>query len=355
MLFLLRRKGRKTNYFKKLSKMIIFDKITIKLRERKMRFVITGGTGHIGNNLIRKINQKFPEVEVLAFVRRENPKELVGAKYTPVLQELNKENFEKLIEKEDIVVHLAGVIDLKNNKKELTYNINFLLAKDVADVCLEKGVKRFVYVGSVDAIYREGDGEIKEPEKYYPDKMEGNYGITKALASEYVLNLIENNLDFNAVMVLPTAVIGVNDYKPSAAGKIILDTLRGKAELGIKGGYNFVDVEDVANAILTLCQTENRGQYILSGNNVSVKELYGKINDYKGLKKKPIIIPTWIARLACPFVNVLNKITLKALLDSHNYSCQRASEDFGYKPTEVDKTVQKTIDWFEENQEKFKK
>ena len=120
-------------------------------------------------------------------------------------------------------------------------------------------------------------------------------------------------------MVLPTAVIGVNDYKPSAAGKIILDTISGKAELGIKGGYNFVDVEDVAGAILILCQTENRGQYIVSGNNVSVKELYEKINSYKNLKKKPIIIPTWIARLACPFVNVLNKITLKALLDSHNY------------------------------------
>lgn len=320
-----------------------------------MRFVITGGTGHIGNNLIRMINQNFPEAEVLAFVRRENPKELAGAKYTPVLESLNKENLNKIISSEDIVVHLAGVIDLKNNQKELTNKINFLLAKDVADVCLEKNVKRFVYVGSVDAIYREGDGEIKEPIKYYPDKMEGNYGISKARASEYVLNMIENNNGFNAVMVLPTAVIGVNDYKPSAAGKIILDTLRGKAELGIKGGYNFVDVEDVAGAILTLCQTENRGQYILSGHNVSVPELYGKINQYKGLKKKPIIFPTWVAKLACPFVNVLNKITLKALLDSHNYSCQRASGDFGYKPTDIDKTVQKTIDWFEKNQELFKK
>ena len=320
-----------------------------------MRFIITGGTGHIGNNLIRLINQNFSDAEILAYVRRENPKELAGAKYTPVLEELNKDNFANIVEKDDIVVHLAGVIDLKNNQKELTNKINFLLAKDIADVCLEKGVKRFVYVGSVDAIYREGDGEIEEPEKYYPDKMEGNYGISKAKASEYILNMFENNPEFNGVMVLPTAVIGVNDYKPSAAGKIILDTLRGKAELGIKGGYNFVDVEDVAGAILTLCQTDNKGQYILSGHNISVPKLYGKINEYKGLKKKPIIFPTWVARLACPFVNVLNKITLKALLDSHNYSCQRASEDFGYTPTDIDKTVQKTIDWFEKNHEKFKK
>ena len=135
----------------------------------------------------------------------------------------------------------------------------------------------------------------------------------------------------------------------------MLDTISGKAELGIKGGYNFVDVRDVAKAIYDLSKTGNRGQYIISGHSVSVVELYQKINEYKGLKKKPIIFPTWLAKMACPFVKVLNKITIKALQEPHDYSSEKATKDFGYQPTDIDQTIRSVCDWFAHNKEIFAK
>lgn len=320
-----------------------------------MRYVITGGTGHIGNNFIRYINQIDENAEIIALVRKKNPRELEGAKCTQVVGNLTKEHLEENIKEGDVVVHLAGFIDLSNTKKEECYNINYVLTKTITDICLAKNVKKYIYVGSVDGIYRENDDVIAEPEAYYPEKIEGNYGQSKAMASGYVLDIINKNPQFDCAIVLPTAVIGINDYKPSAVGKIILDVLRGKAELGIKGGYNFVDVIDVAKAIYDIANKDVKGQYIISGNCVSVEQLYQAINEYKKFDKSPIIFPTWLANLACPFVSVLSKITIKALSEPHNYSSLRAQQDFGYQATDFKTTLKNTIDWLEENKEKLLK
>lgn len=321
-----------------------------------MRYVITGGTGHIGNNLIRYINEVAKDAEVVALLRKKNPKELEGASCTQVVGNLaDREFLSQNIYEGDVVVHLAGLIDLSNKKKQQCIDINYNLTRLITDVCIEKKVAKYIYVGSVDGITREGDGEICEPEGYYPEKIEGNYGKTKAMACAYVLQKIKENPDFNCAIVLPSAVIGINDFKPSAVGKIVLDVLCGKAELGIKGGYNFVDVRDVAKAIYDLSQTQLRGQYIISGRSVAVEELYHKINEYKGFKKKPIIFPTWLAKIACPFVKVLSKITIKALGEPHEYSSAKASRDFGYQARPFDETIKDTIDWLEKNKEKLLK
>ncbi|MGN0989806.1 MAG: hypothetical protein ACI4N6_05815, partial [Eubacteriales bacterium] len=133
--------------------------------------------------------------------------------------------------------------------------------------------------------------------------------------------------------------------------KVILDSINGKAEFGIRGGYNFVDVIDVCKVIYALSNNDKRGQYIISGQNVTVKELYEFINRQKGLKSKPIIIPFWLVYLCLPFVKVLNKITLKALTEPHDYSSLRASEELGYTATPFDITLKNTVTWFDENKD----
>ena len=150
-------------------------------------------------------------------------------------------------------------------------------------------------------------------------------------------------------MVLPSAVIGVHDYKPSAVGRVVLNTLLKKPQFGLDGGYNFVDVQDVCKGIYSLIMSEKRDQFILSGENVSVKELYGFINRQKGWKKKPIIFPNWLVKFVAPFTSVLSPVTVKALCEPHRYSYRKAEQELGYHPTPIEKTLKETVEWFEEN------
>lgn len=315
------------------------------------QYIITGASGHIGNNLVKYINSYEPDASIKILTRRKITKELKNTTFEQIIGDFSNNQFlENNITPDSIVIHLAGLIDLSDKKIDELYQTNYIITKNICDICIAKSVKKFIYVGSVDGIYKpERNAVISEPNNYYPDKIIGNYGKTKALASKYVLDAINANPEFNAAIVLPSAVIGANDMKPSAVGNIILNVLKGKPEFGMKGGYNFVDVKDVCYVIYTLCNGNFRDQYIVSGHNITVKELYTAINKLKNLKLKPIIIPTFLVYILSPFIKVLSPITIKALLEPHNYSSQKAKTELGLITTPFEQTLADTVNDIENN------
>lgn len=311
-------------------------------------YVITGASGHIGNNMVRTVNKRDAQAHVTVLSRREIGRELAGTDCRVEIGDLFDCHFlEDNIKQNDIVIHMAGYIDLTDKHPAETYRVNVELTKRITDVC-ERAGARFIYMGSVDGLPRpSGDEEITEDVPLDPDAVEGHYGKSKARAMQYVLDKAAACPDFSAAIVLPSAVIGVNDFRPSAVGGVIRSVLHGGAELGVRGGYNFVDVEDVCAATYTLAQNDERGMFILSGENVTVEELYRAINHKKGYRRPIILFPVWLLRLFLPFVRVLNKITLKALTEPHRYSSARAARLLGYEPTPFPETLDKTIGFFE--------
>ena len=319
-----------------------------------MRYIITGASGHIGNNLVRYINQVEPSATVVALTRRKIFTELSGAICQQVIGDISSKDFlDIVIQPTDKVIHLAGVIDLTDKKQDLLYNVNYLGAKTITDVCLQKNVAKYIYVGSVDAIYKPVDTIIYEPTDYPTKDLVGGYAKTKAMATGYVKSVIDNNPNFNASYVLPSAVVGEYDFKPSAVGKIILNTILNKPEIGLKGGYNFVAVSDVVKAIYKLLNLDVKDGFILSGEPATVKDFYLYINSSINRKAKPIILPTFVAKLAMPFVKILNKITLKALADPHNYSNQKAKQVLGIDFLSAKASVDRACKWFIDNKNLF--
>ena len=311
------------------------------------RWVITGATGHIGNNLVRLLNAERPEDEVIALLRHPAGPELAGTHCRMAVGQLDDEAFlRSVIRAGDTVVHLACRIDLRDRGREETFRVNVGLTEHLLAVCRTVPVGRFLYAGSVDGIAKSGDGVICEPEDYDPAAVSGNYGRSKAAAMHRVLQVMREEPDFPAAMVLPTAVIGPEDRKPSAVGRVIRSCIAGKPEFGIPGGYDFVDVRDVCRALLTLGEGTLRDQYILSGHPVSVEQLYRDVNRLLGVRRRPVIFPTALVRPFVPLTRTLNKITLKALTEPHSYSCTRATAAFGYQPTPWEDTVRDTEEWF---------
>lgn len=319
-----------------------------------MAYVIIGATGHIGNNIVRQLVNQQKEVKVIV---RKIDKSIANLPITYLIGDVfNKEFLEKCIDSEDVVMHFAGIIDIKNNQKEATYNINYLGTIKITDVCLEKRVKKYIYCSSVDAIYKPTINEvISEPTKMEIDKFKQNYPKSKALATQYVMSIMNDNPSFNVAIIYPSAVIGVNDWKPSYVGKVIQDCLLGKVEFGIRGGYNFVDVDDLALATINLADNNQRGNYIFSGHNVTVFELYETINKMIGKKRFIWHVPMFIVHLAIPFVPYLSRFMLGVILENHNYDSSKAQKDLGFELTPFEVTIRKTIDWFANNNLPIKK
>lgn len=304
-------------------------------------YIVTGATGHIGNTVVKYLVDAGKKVRVLL---RKIDDSISGLDIEYKVGNIFEEKFlAQNINKGDTVIHLAGLIDVKNKQKEETYRINYLGTKLLVDLSLNKGVKKFIYFSTTDVLEKNNNGDfIKEPSHINPDNFKSNYGHSKALATSYLLNLQKQQNKMNIIILYPSAVIGINDYKPSYVGKVICDVIKNRPQFSIDGGYNFVDVEDIAKFTVKICDVEESNSYILSGTQISVDQLYKAINKVLNKEKKIRKVPNFLVRLAIPFVPYLSKYTLETLQDKSKYDCSKAMQA-GYSISPFIKTVEKAV------------
>ena len=311
-----------------------------------MSIVITGSTGHIGNNIARYLAGQNEDI-VLLVRRIDKSIEDINAK--KVIGNVFDEKFlNENINEGDVVVHLAGVIDIKNNKKEETLKINYEGTKTLLDVSIKNKAKRFIYFSTTDCILK-NDEIIKEPSTMYPEKLLDNYNHSKALATKYVMDKRNENKDIMINILYPSAVIGINDYKPSAIGKVVKDIIANKMQFGIKGGYNFVDVSDISLATYNLLQLKNNEDYLLTGRYVSIIEFYKIVNSVLNKRKTTIKIPLFLVYPFIPFVPYLSKFVIKTINQNPNFDNSKFKDLLNKDITKFEDTIKNTTEFFKNN------
>src|SRR5690606_13426468 len=127
-------------------------------------------------------------------------------------------------------------IDLMNKHLMQTFRTNVGLTKRLIAIAKRKNC-RFVYMSSVDVIPKSKRGWVSEPLFIDTKKRKSYYKASKEIATELVVNAMHEGL--NGIILYPAAVIGIHDYKPSAAGRELLNITRHKVLFSLHGGYNF--------------------------------------------------------------------------------------------------------------------
>lgn len=87
------------------------------------------------------------------------------------------------------------------------------------------------------------------------------------------------------VAVLPTAPVGVGDWKPTPTGQMIVDFMRGKmiARPPASGGMNLVDVEQVAQAHVAALERGTIGErFVIGGENFTFDALWDLLAELTG-------------------------------------------------------------------------
>ena len=181
------------------------------------------------------------------------------------------------------------------------------------------------------------------------------YDASKAQGEEVVQNFIKKGLE--ATIVNPTGVIGPYDYTPSRMGQFFLDIYNGRFPALIQGGFDWVDVRDVIQAII---QAEKKGRcgekYILSGQYASTKELAVMANKWTDLKVPFFCSPLWMAKCGIPFAKILSLIngkeplvtkeSIEALSLDKKISNKKAQNELGFIPRELTISIRDTYAWF---------
>jgi dihydroflavonol-4-reductase len=228
----------------------------------------------------------------------------------------------------------------------------------VVDVCLETGVKRLVHFSTIHVFSDNPRNEtVTEARALVDGEYHAIYDTSKAAGQRIVLKGVEQGLD--AVIVNPTAVIGPNDFKISRMGEVLMDIYNNRYPLLIDGGYDWVDVRDVAIGAVAAEQHGKSGEcYLLSGHRVDLPDFAALVGELSGRKTPTGAIPLWLASVVAAFnlaygliVGKTPKFTpegIRALRLHRSISHQKATEELGYAPRPFRETVRDSIAWFRE-------
>jgi len=327
-----------------------------------MLYIITGAKGHLGNNLVRLIKSKGHEVRAFDLPAKDDTLlETLGCKiYNGDITD--KKTIEPLFDLTDtnyqmndvIVIHAAGIVSIATKKPTSLDKVNIEGTKNILDIALDKGVKQFIYVSSVHAIPEpEFDTVITETDHFDPNKVKGHYAKSKAIASKLVYDKYKEG--YPVTIIHPSGIIGPYDYGKGHMTQVIEKYLNKKLSSRINGKYDFVDVRDVSYGIYLSSLSTNLGCYILSGENIDLKRMFGTLKEVSGRKRKTWVFARWFVRLFAPIIERLDKRNKKPLIftrysiDTLNsrgtFSHEKASLTFGYKPRAFEETILDTANW----------
>lgn len=317
---------------------------------------ITGISGFLGNNLLNELGD---DMDIIALVLPyEKDKPFLKRKNITLIEGniLSKDDIKRFLNiKKDnkYIIHMAGKISTLKNHDPLTMDINYEGTKNIIDTALEIGdFKKFIYISSVDSLPIHQAGElIKEVDHYNIENVPGVYGKSKALANQYILDKAER---IDVSILLPSALFGPNDVTLTPINKAINNFLNDKLRAITKGGYNLVDVRDVAKGIVeAISKSKNKESYILSGHYISVENLINetaKIANKKPIKFK---VPHLLIKTISPFIELnakLNKKTplftgfsMDCLMQNSNYDSSKAMKELGYSARDIKETLKDTI------------
>lgn len=315
--------------------------------------LVTGATGLVGNNVVRRLLADGRPVRVL--VRQERPaRAFDGLDVEFAAGDItDADSVRRACQGVAAVVHSAGYVQLGRTRLDRHRAVNVEGTRHVAAAALDAGAK-MVHVSSCDAL---GVRSATQPadEQIEPNgRLRVPYAITKREAELVVLEAVADGLD--ATIVNPGFMLGPWDWKPSS-GRMLLEVARGRGLFAPRGHFSVCDVRDVADGIAAALERGQSGRrYILAGTTMRYIEAWRLFAEVTGGRRPLMSAGPLVAKLAGWTGDLIGAITGKepdvnsgafalAALPKH-YTSARAQRELGYRHRPVRESVEDAWRWF---------
>ena len=325
----------------------------------KELYLVTGATGHLGNTVAHRLARAGRQVRALVLPGEEHAPQIPGGVEAVAGDVRSPASLEALFagaEGRDVtVIHCAGIVSIASRFDQNVYDVNVTGTKNVVDACVRRGVKKLVHVSSVHALpEKPGGAPVSETDVFSPGAVVGLYAKTKAAATAYALAARARGLDVRVVH--PSGICGPYDYGHGHLTQLVQDFCTGRLAAGVDGGYDFVDVRDVAAGILACCERGRPGEcYILSGRYCTVRDVLAMLHRITGRRRVRVMLPLWLARAAAPLSEQYYRLlrqpplytaySLYTLSSGARFSHAKAARELGYTTRPFGTTLADTVAW----------
>jgi len=262
-----------------------------------VRYIVTGGAGFIGNNIVKKLVARGDDVTVIDNLntgKEENLKSVID-KITFLKDSiLNRELLEKQSQNIDGIFHQAALASVQDSFSKLDeyHGVNVNGTENILKLA-KKNDFRVVYASSSSVYGNPERIPIKESDKKNPINP---YAETKLKKEQLAIKYSE--MGVKVIGLRYFNVFGKGQSKEYAGVlKLFLERIRDKLPPKINGDgtqfRDFVYVEDVADAnIMSMDSDINHGFYNVGTNtSITILDLAKTIIKSSGLDIQPIFGP----------------------------------------------------------------
>ncbi|MBI88615.1 MAG: epimerase [Candidatus Marinimicrobia bacterium] len=238
------------------------------------RYLITGGAGMIGSNLVKELTKQKQEVIVvdnlwrgkLEYLKKTNGEYCLDLDKQFFNRDLSRPNqIDDLIKDVDYVIHLAdivaGISYVFKNQLEI-FRKNILINSNTIHSVSKSKIKGFLYIGTAcsfpETLQNTYDSKLLKEGDLYPALPESAYGWSK-LMGNYETDLLSKDLSFNVAHLILHNVYGSPcDFgieRSQVIPSLIRKAINYPSEQFIvwgsgKQGRAFLHVDDVIDGII---------------------------------------------------------------------------------------------------------
>lgn len=320
-----------------------------------MKYVVTGATGFLGNNIVRMLLAQGHEVTCILRQSQPTPA-LAGLQVQPVYADLRDAGtLSRQLGDFDQLIHSAALIQLGWSQLSESRQVNVAGTQTLVELCWSRR-KRLIHISTVDTLAHAAQGvPIREGQRQ-PANPNCSYVQSKREAEQAVNDRVAQGLD--AVIVHPGFMVGPYDWKPSS-GQMMLSVAQGLGVLAPGGGCSIVDVRDVAAGVVAAGTRGLSGEsYILAGENISYFQLWQEMALIAKVRGPRGRLPNWLAsavgtggdlvakfRRREPLINSANTAMGQLF---HYYSSEKAQSQLDYRIHSWQQAIRDAWAWFGE-------
>jgi nucleoside-diphosphate-sugar epimerase len=243
-----------------------------------MKFLVTGGAGFIGHNVVRQLEQQghecfildnvtnygfIPKDELAYLTEQRRSRTRAGVHHVDLTSHADVKNFFlSFSHGVSAVIHLASFPRQKVVGANPVWGSEVMATGLVNLLELTKlhRIPKFVYISS-SMVYGDFEDDVVETAVCNP---QGQYGIMKLMGEHLVKDYTRRGC-FDHVIIRPSAVYGEFDVEDRVVSKFMLSAMRGDT-LKVNGANETLDftyVEDAAAGIVgaTLSETAKNRTY----------------------------------------------------------------------------------------------
>ena len=256
-----------------------------------------------------------------------------------------------------IVLHIASIVTVNPDYSRKVIDVNVGGTKNIVDMCLaHPECERLVYCSSSGAIPEVPKGRrISEVDFFDEDKVEGCYSMSKAMATQAVLDAVRER-GLNACVVHPSGIMGPEDFAVGETTGTLIKIIGGEMPMGISGTFNLCDVRDLAAGMIAAADKGRQGEcYILGNEAISFKEFCRLVSEEANCKAPKAFLPIPVANLIAKLSEMRAKRTgVKPLMTTfsvynlarnNEFDSSKAKRELGYRTRSYKETIRDEIKW----------